>query len=142
MKPIIDHIQITVSDMETAEPFYDRLAELLGFYPARTIRGRVDKHDFDVIEYVSDELAFGINSPRPALSSETVHRRRPGSLHHIAFRADSCEEVDRLHQELLKMPADIVGGPKFWPEHGAAYYAVFFKDPCGIKLEIVHDGER
>ena len=30
MEPIIDHIQITVRDMEVAAPFYDKLLPLLG----------------------------------------------------------------------------------------------------------------
>ncbi len=31
MKPIIDHIQITVKNLEVAEPFYDKLMPILGF---------------------------------------------------------------------------------------------------------------
>ena len=31
MKPIIDHIQITVKNMKIAEPFYDKLMPILGY---------------------------------------------------------------------------------------------------------------
>ena len=31
MRPIIDHIQITVKDMDLAVPFYDKFLPLLGF---------------------------------------------------------------------------------------------------------------
>jgi catechol 2,3-dioxygenase-like lactoylglutathione lyase family enzyme len=68
-----------------------------------------------------------------------VHRRRPGSLHHLAFRADSRAEVDRLHRELVAIGADIVIAPREFPEFTPpGYYACFFKDPDGIKYEIVH----
>jgi len=50
MKPIIDHIQITVKDLKIAESFYDKLMPILGFDLSRKIKGRVEKHDFDVVE--------------------------------------------------------------------------------------------
>lgn len=138
MQPILDHIQVTVKDMAVAEAFYDKLMPLLGFDLARKGGGKIPKHDFHVVEYVHPLVAFAINSPRAAFAGETVHRRKPGALHHIAFRAESRAEVDRLHAALVGIGAEIVGGPKLWPEHGPDYYAVFFKDPDGIKYEIVH----
>ena len=142
MRPIIDHLQITVGDFDAAVAFYDAFLPLLGYDVERRIRARVEEHDFDVAEYLHPDLTFGINSPREKFAGEVVHRRRPGSVHHVAFRAESKEEVDRLHAELVKIDADIVDGPKLWPQHGSDYYAVFFKDPDGIKLEIVCDGDR
>jgi catechol 2,3-dioxygenase-like lactoylglutathione lyase family enzyme len=68
-----------------------------------------------------------------------VHRRRPGSLHHLAFRAASPEEIDSLYPEVQKAGAVIVDPPRYYPQHGDNYYALFFKDPSGIKLEIMHE---
>ena len=139
MEPIVDHIQITVRDMAVAVPFYDRLMPVLGFDPARRSVGRVEAHDFDVVEYVHPRLTVGINSPRASLAGETVHRRRPGSLHHLAFRAESYAEVDAKYEELVALGVPIVSEPCYWPQHGKAYYAVFFKDLEGIKYEIVYE---
>jgi catechol 2,3-dioxygenase-like lactoylglutathione lyase family enzyme len=83
-------------------------------------------------------MAFAITSPRRAFQDETVHRRRPGALHHLAFRAESRAEVDRLHAELKAIGAVIVAPPREYPEYTPpGYYAVFFKDLEGIKYEIV-----
>ncbi len=139
MEPIIDHIQITVRDMGVAVPFYDRLLPLLGFDPRRRVDATIEAHDFHVVDYTHPRLGFAITSPRGAFASETVHRRRPGSLHHLAFKAGSRAEVDRLHAALEEIGANIVSGPKLHPEYGPNYYAVFFKDPDGIKYELVHD---
>ena len=79
MKPSIDHIQITVKDFAKAEAFYDKLMPILGFDPSKKGKGRVDAHDFDVIEYVHKNVVIGINSPRESLKGDEVHRRRPGS---------------------------------------------------------------
>jgi catechol 2,3-dioxygenase-like lactoylglutathione lyase family enzyme len=139
MRPVIDHIQLTVGNLEEAEAFYDRFLPLLGFDLNLKSKGRVDAHDFDVIEYVHQEITLGINSPRRVLADLPVHRRRPGSLHHLAFRASSPEEIDSLYPEVQKAGAVIVDPPRYYPLHGDNYYALFFKDPSGIKLEIMHE---
>lgn len=139
MQPIIDHIQITVKDLSEAEGFYDKLMPILGYDLNLKSKGRVDAHDFDVIEYVHPNLTIGINSPRKELKNEDVHRRRPGSLHHLAFRVDSETKVDELYALILETGAQIVEKPRLYPQHGEHYYALFFKDPGGIKLEIVYD---
>jgi catechol 2,3-dioxygenase-like lactoylglutathione lyase family enzyme len=137
MQPIIDHIQITVRNMDVAVPFYDKLLTILGFDVSSRVCATIAKHDFHVAEYVHPQLTFAISSPRSAFASESIHRRKPGALHHLAFKAESRDEVDEVHLKLRAMGAEIVGGPKLWPEHGSDYYAVFFKDIEGIKYEIV-----
>ncbi len=68
-----------------------------------------------------------------------MHRRRPGALHHLAFRAASRAEVDRLHVALQSIGANIVSAPREYPEYTPpGYYALYFKDPEGIQYEIVH----
>jgi catechol 2,3-dioxygenase-like lactoylglutathione lyase family enzyme len=140
MKPVIDHIQITVKDMSVALHFYDKLMPLLGFDLEKRTNAIVQSHEFHVVEYIHPQLAFGINSPRKPFAQETVHRRKPGALHHLAFKTESKAEVDRLAAELARIGANIVDGPRLFPQHGSDYYAVFFKDPDGIKYEIVCSG--
>ena len=139
MEPIIDHVQITVRDMRVAVPFYDKLMPLLGFDPRKKNAAVIESHDLDVVEYLHPRFGFAISSPRKAFASDAVHRRKPGALHHLAFRAESRAEVDRLHLELERIGAVIVSPPREYPEYTPpGYYAVFFKDPEGIKYEIVH----
>lgn len=139
MEPIIDHIQVTVRDLKVAEPFYDKLMPILGFDLSRKSKGTVKAHDFDVVEYSHPLLIFAINSPRESFKEDTVHRRKPGSLHHLAFKATSQAEVDELYEKIKKTGAIIVDPPKLYPQHGEKYYALFFKDSDGIKYEIVHE---
>ena len=138
MEPIIDHIQITVKDMSVAVPFYDKLMPLLGFDAERRTSAVIEEHEFHVVEYTHPRLAFAITSPRSAFEDDTIHRRKPGALHHLAFKAESRAEVDRLHLELEAIGATIVTPPREYPEYTPpGYYAVFFKDVEGIKYEIV-----
>lgn len=137
MKPIIDHIQITVQDLDRAEKFYDKLLPILGFDLNKKLRGRVDANDFDVIEYAHEILIIGFNSPRPEVKDDPPHRRRPGALHHLAFRAESEEEVDRVYDEIKSLKFEFLEPPRLYPQHGDHYYALFFKDTEGIKWEVM-----
>ena len=139
MEPIIDHIEITVKDMSVAVPFYDRLLPLLGFDLGHRNSAVLEDHELHVVENLHPRLGFAINSPRSTFRGETVNRRRPGALHHLAFKAKSRAEVDRLHIELKEIGATIVIPPREFPEYvPPGYYALFFKDLEGIKHEIVH----
>jgi catechol 2,3-dioxygenase-like lactoylglutathione lyase family enzyme len=138
VEPIIDHIQITVKDLRVAVPFYDKLLPLLGFDLGRKASAVIAEHEFSVVEYNHPRVSFAITSPRTAFAGETMHRRKPGALHHLAFRAASRAEVDRLHTELKRIGATIVSPPREYPEYTPpGYYALFFKDLEGIKYEIV-----
>jgi catechol 2,3-dioxygenase-like lactoylglutathione lyase family enzyme len=138
MQPVIDHIQITVRDLVVAESFYDKLMPLLGFDPKHRSSAAVERHEFRVVEYRHPRLCFAITSPRPAFANDAVHRRRPGALHHLAFKAGSRDEVDRLHVALIAIGAEIVSPPREYPEYTpAGYYALYFKDLEGMKYEIV-----
>ena len=61
-------------------------------------------------------------------------------LHHLAFAVDSRQEVDRFYNEvLLKLDGvEIEEPPVECPEYGPGYYATFFYDPDGIKLEVAY----
>lgn len=138
MEPVVDHIEVTVRDMRTAAPFYDRLLPLLGFDLTRRSEAVIEQHEKHVVSYEHPRMGFAITSPLGAFAGEAVNRRKPGSLHHLAFRVPSRAEVDRLHRELKAMGAEIVSPPREYPEYTpAGYYALFFKDPDGIKYEIV-----
>ncbi len=141
MTPKIDHIQITVKDLALAEGFYDLFLPELGFDLARNLKGRVAEHDFDVVEYVHENFTIGINSPRESEQAMEVHRRRPGSIHHLAFAAKSKKEVLIVHEKLEAVGVKPLEAPKYYPQHGEKYFAVFYKDPGGIKLEIMFEAE-
>jgi len=125
--------------MSIAVPFYDKLMPLLGFDINKRVNAVIEAHDFHVVEYSHPLLCFAITSPRSAFAKDSICRRKPGALHHLAFKAESPAEVDKLYTQLLKIDAHIVGKPKRYPEYSPWYYAVFFKDIEGIKYEIVFD---
>lgn len=124
--------------MRVAEPFYDQVLPLLGFEPSKKSSAVLDSYEFHVVEWKHPLLCFAITSPRKAFENEIVNRRKPGALHHLAFKASSREEVDSIYGELQRLGVSIVSAPREYPEYTPpGYYAVFFKDPDGIKYEVV-----
>jgi predicted lactoylglutathione lyase len=126
-----------VKDLKVAEKFYDNFLPIIGFDLKNKVTAFINEHEFHVIEYTHDLLAFAITSPRESFKNDSVNRRKPGALHHLAFKADSRQEVDRAYVELVKIGANIVSEPKIHPEYSENYYAVYFKDMENIKYEIV-----
>lgn len=139
MEPVVSHIEITVRDLDAAIAFYDRLLPLLGYDLAHRSVAVIEAHDKRVVSYEHPRLGIALTSPRGQFAGEAVHRRRPGALHHLAFRAGSRAEVDRLHQEVVALGATVVIPPREFPEYTpAGYYAFFFRDPDGLRYEIVN----
>lgn len=138
----IDHLQVTVKDIDLVEGFYDGFMEALGFDLSKKIKVYLEELDMNVIEYLDSSYDFGICSALSEYENETVHRRKPGAVHHIALRAASRSEVDRIYQTVLTLGAEILDEPQIFPQHGPNYYALFFNDPDGIKYEIVNNDDH
>jgi catechol 2,3-dioxygenase-like lactoylglutathione lyase family enzyme len=87
-------------------------------------------------EVVYLNLPGGAVGLREATSEVAVDRYAPG-LHHLALDAPSREAVDAVAGWLRDQGAPIDGGPGE-RDYSPGYYAVFFFDPDGLKLEVVH----
>ena len=126
----IDHLVIRVSDYETSKAFYGRLFAFLGF--------EVSDEYADAIGWTNGKTRFWIG---PADVEGRKHKHRAGNIgfHHYAFELRSRKDVDALQQFLEAEGATIVDPAD---EYYDDYYAVFFLDPDGLKLEGMKYGER
>ena len=72
------------------------------------------------------------------------HERGKPGLHHLAFSVDSRAEVERIYEEVIKNleDVDVEDPPIDCPEYRKGYYATFFFDPDGIKLEVTYTPEQ
>ena len=127
----IHHLDLTVRDLRGATGFYERVLPLLGF------RRMPDCAEGPL--WAGAELELGLQAAR-SVDARAHDRRSPG-LHHLAFSAPSRDAVDALHRELLRLGVRILDAPAEYPEYTPGYYAVFFADPDGIKLEYVYTPE-
>ena len=61
---------------------------------------------------------------------------------HVAFEAVSREAVDGCWEWVLTQEVMTESAPKEFPHYAPGYYAAFFYDPDGIKLEVVYEPTR
>src|SRR3954469_20761449 len=126
----IDHLVIRVSDYEKSKSFYGRLFDFLGFEIS-------DEYE-DAIGWTNGKTRFWIS---PADAEGLQHKYRIGDIgfHHYWFKLRSRRDVDELQAFLQELGATIVDPAG---EYYDDYYAVFFLDPDGMKLEGMKYGER
>jgi len=66
---------------------------------------------------------------------EVLFDQRRIGLHHLCFRARSREDIEELHEFLLREGVRVVHGPEEGP-WALGYFSVLFEDPDGIRLEV------
>lgn len=127
----IDHLVIRVSDYERSKAFYGKLFGFLGF--------EISDEYAEAIGWTNGKTRFWIY-PADAAGRKRKYRNGDIGFHHYAFALRSRRDVDALQafltDELQATVVDPAG------EHYDDYYAVFFLDPDGLKLEGMKYGER
>ncbi|MEJ7875317.1 MAG: VOC family protein [Solirubrobacterales bacterium] len=131
----VDHLDLVVSDLERSLAFYQALLRPLGYTRLSEIEGERGER----VLYIGREGGMGSVSLRERQSQarEVPYDRYDLGIHHIGFSAPSREVVDERAEWLRDQGAEIESGPEEY-EYTHGYYAVFFGDPDGLKLEILH----
>ena len=122
----IDHLTIRVGNFRKSKRFYNRLLGFLGFE----------------LEWEFDHVAGWNNGKTMYWIAEAdakgkKHKHRIGNIgfHHYAFELGKRKDVDELYAFLKKEKITVVDPPADYPDYGEGYYAVYFLDPDGLKLE-------
>ena len=132
---LIHHIDLNVSDLQRSRAFYDRILRQIGYNPVDySAPGEPAGYDWIAPASSGVRLSIGLY---PSANPAAAHDRHAPGIPHLALHAGSREQVDRLYQTLVQMKAQILDPPKDYPKYEPGYYAVFFLDPDGIKLEYV-----
>ena len=134
----VHHIDLTVKDAHASRAFYE---SVLGFMGYRLSTTYPIGYDFDLVNERVGFCSIGIRSASGPNAART-HDRYTSGLHHLAWSAESRADVDAMYAHLLKIGATVTDAPKDYPEYGEGYFAVFFADPDGLKLEYVFKPQK
>ena len=129
MARTIHHVDLTVSDLTRSRCFYEPIMRYLGYEVTRETAREVVYSQAERCANTSVRLY----ATEPGSRGKRHDRYAPG-LHHLAFDAESREDVDGLHLLLRELNAEILDPPGVYDPTG--YYALFFADPDGLKLEL------
>jgi len=116
---LIDHLDFRVRDVKLVKRFYDALMPVLGFT-------KISKGERSRGYYNEDPRApfFWLVQAVKSAPSRT----------RVAFAAQTRAEVDRAARVVRRAGGKEVCGPEKC--YSQPYYAVFFEDPDGNKLEV------
>jgi catechol 2,3-dioxygenase-like lactoylglutathione lyase family enzyme len=130
---MLDHIGIRVSDLERSKDFY---------------RAALRPLNYVLLKEIPSAAGFGVaqgfgRSPDPAGDFWLIQDDPQGPLVHVAFSANSHQQVDAFFAAARAAGGIDNGAPGLRPEYHPHYYAAFVLDPDGYNVEAVcHAAEK
>ena len=127
----IHHLQIGTDAFNVAKKFYGALLPALGFDAV------FEKEDS--FGYQRDGFEIIVVKAKSTSDDLWDGERRVG-FDHLALNADSRAKVDECAKLLDELGAEIDDPPAIVPEYGEDYYALWVRDPSGLRIEVVYQG--
>jgi len=128
------HLDLTVTDLARSIAFYDMVLGKLGYTRSSDYAGDVPCW---ALQTTGPCFSIGLHVAR----SDAAHDRYAAGFHHLALHAENRDAVDALHAFLLREGVRILDAPAEY-DYAPGYYALFFADPDGLKLEFVHEPRK
>jgi catechol 2,3-dioxygenase-like lactoylglutathione lyase family enzyme len=116
---VLDHVKLTVSDLERSKKFYEQALAPLGYQVASEGEGFVGLGAGD---HAIPDLWLGLGD----VTSST----------HVALRADRAG-VDSFHEAAVGAGGEDNGSPGIRAHYHENYYGAFVRDPDGHNIEAV-----
>lgn len=123
MRRLFDHVDLRVRSLAEVREFYMKFLPAVGF---------------PEIEEQADWIGFSAmrDESKPEFIGVIEDREHKPNATRLAFWAETREEVDRIAEVVAAAGGKNLEGPMLNPEYGPDYYAMFFEDPCGNRLEV------
>jgi len=128
----LGHVDLVCRDVDASLAFYATVLGPLGLEPPHPVAGERG----ETIHYLRFPAAgSGSLGLRQALEEQPFELYAPG-LHHLALAVETRDDVDATHARAASAGAVILHAPRLWPQYHPAYYATFFLDPDGFRIEV------
>ncbi|CAI2176031.1 2660_t:CDS:2 [Funneliformis geosporum] len=126
----LNHLGLCVSDYKESIKFYDSFLTQLGY--KQTVTN--DKYTSWLNATSGGQIVI---SPIRSENKESKHERYSVGFHHLALNSSTREQVDKFHEFLLENNYNVLDEPREY-DYVPGYYAVFWADLDGMKLELCH----
>jgi glyoxylase I family protein len=128
----LGHVDLVCRDLARSLAFYAAVLGPLGLEEPFLVEGERGEQ----IHYLRFPRAgSGSLGLRQAREPQPFELYAPG-LHHLALAVETPADVDAAHAAAVAAGAEILHAPRLWPEYHARYYAAFFLDPDGFRIEV------
>jgi catechol 2,3-dioxygenase-like lactoylglutathione lyase family enzyme len=128
----LGHVDLVCAELDASLSFYATVFGPLGL----ELPCLVDGERGEEIHYLRfPQRGSGSLGLRQALDQQKFELYAPG-LHHLAFAVETRADVDAVHGAALEAGAEVLHAPRLWSQYHPEYYATFFLDPDGFRLEV------
>jgi glyoxylase I family protein len=132
----ISHIALTVSDLERPTAFYNRMFDFIGLKAVEVPESTQQAMKTRLKAWVGPGYSISIRPSKGEFGRRLHDRNAPG-FNHLALTAENRSEVEDLYEFLKQVGATILDAPAEY-SYSPGYYAVYFTDPDGLKLEFAY----
>jgi glyoxylase I family protein len=129
----IDHLMLNVNRFDDAKRFYSWLMPKIGYANQMEYPAAFGKRG---VGFFGDAGSVWVQEAEQPYRADSFHRHRVG-LCEVAFGADSRAQIDELARGIEGHGGKVTDAPREY-DYMPGYYSVFFTDPDGLKLEVVH----
>jgi len=128
----LGHVDLVCSDLERSIRFYRAVFGQLGLTEPFLVEGERGEQIHYLRFPAPGSGSFGL---RQALEAQAFELYAPG-FHHVSFVVESHDDVDAAHAAVIAIGGEVLHAPRLWPQYHPAYYAAFFLDPDGFRIEV------
>ena len=126
---MIGYVVLGTNDLARAAAFYDSLLAEMGVTR--------------MMQFGDRGYAWAASMDKPMLCIMKPYDGRPATVGNgvmVGIAADSREQVDRVHRKALELGGTDEGPPGLRAEGGEGFYAAYFRDLDGNKLNVFFMG--
>ena len=126
---MIGYVILGTNNLPRARSFYDALLAEMGVKR--------------MMEFGERGSAWAASMDKPMLCIMTPYDKRTATVGNgvmVGIAADSRDHVDRIHRKALELGGTDEGAPGLRPEGGEGFYAAYFRDLDGNKLDVFSYG--
>lgn len=126
---MIGYVVLGTNDLDRAATFYDELLAQVG----------VSR----MMEFGQRGYAWAAAMDKPMLCIMTPYDDQPATVGNgvmAGIAVDSRDQVDQIHKKAIELGGTDEGAPGLRAEGGDGFYAAYFRDLDGNKLDVFYYG--
>ena len=129
------HVDLCCRDLERSLAFYLDVFGPLGLQSPALFPGERGEQIHYLRFPAAGSGSLGLRQASGTEAEQPFELYAPG-LHHVAFAVESRAEVDAAHAAAVAAGAEVLHAPRLFSQYGPDFYATFFVDPDGFRIEV------
>ena len=131
----LGHLDLVCRDLERSLAFYLAVLGPLGLEPPVLFEGERGEQIHYLRFPTPGSGSLGLRQASGPEAEQPFELYAPG-LHHVAFAVETNNDVVAAHAAAVAAGAEILHAPRVFPQYGPDFYATFFLDPDGFRVEV------